>query len=163
VHSPPFILLARCPSQSCTHTPVLMFFKYVPFSNLTAVAVPTIQEEHSKWLGSVLPKDEDQISINTSEYIEKFGSTQQGQGTNTSETVTIKRPSGSCPGPMEHSLKCAFDSCAQTDLWPKACCPAIDCKNGGTLDYVGICFCRCKIPFVGVYCAEEASQVCNTM
>jgi hypothetical protein len=67
----------------------------------------------------------------------------------------------------EHSLKCALQTCNVTTLnlgifnpgQIDPCCHQLDCKNGGTMDYIGVCYCRCKPPFAGKECEDPYSQV----
>jgi len=71
----------------------------------------------------------------------------------------------------EHSLKCALETVTQTCNVSNlnlgitnpgqidSCCYQLDCKNGGTIDYLGVCYCRCTPPFAGKECERRFSQV----
>jgi hypothetical protein len=117
----------------------------------------TIHEAQGHWVASVIPSGENQIEFDASLYLAEFGSAQLP--TQTERMVTIRRPSGTCPLRTNHSLACALDACGFGNLWPAPCCAPMDCKNGGTIDYTGVCYCRCVVPYAGFDCAQARNQV----
>ena len=116
----------------------------------------TIEEAHRAWLSAVMPRDKSFLSFNTSSYMAEFGSSSPTQ---VDKVVNVRQPRGVCPSRNDHSLSCALETCSLAKVWPEPCCAPLKCKNGGSIDYVGVCSCRCTIPYAGIECAQARLQV----
>ena len=134
------------------------------------IAVATAQAAHAAWLDAVIPKGANEISFDPSWYLDTFGFNQDAKKIKP-KSILIRRPLGDCPSMTENSLKCALQTVTQTCNVSNlnlgitnpgqidSCCYQLDCKNGGTIDYLGVCYCRCTPPFAGKECERRFSQV----
>ena len=119
----------------------------------------TIEDAHRAWLGALMTSGERLISFEVSPYLAEFGTSSPALIDRIDKAVTVRQPAEVCPSRNDHSLSCALETCALGNVWPEACCPPLACKNGGSMDYVGVCSCRCTIPYAGIECAEARLQV----